>query len=106
MVGKEVSFDLEVDGKPVKFAMRRLTFGQRNHCLRQATKADAVAQTAPVDYYLYQELRLVECIIAPVEYKNLMKIRDLPIEVAEKLLETMEKLHEISNPSSAPSVPA
>lgn len=100
---REVKVQVDVEGKAIEFVLRRLSYGQRNECLRRATTTNLAQQSASIDPYLYNELRLVHSIVTPAEFKDIAKVKDLDISVAEKLIEEVEKLNEVTNPSRTPS---
>jgi len=92
-------FDVEVDlyGKPVVFKLKPLTYGQRNNCLRRSSvvKVSGTTPDVSVDLYMFNELRLMEAIVEPVVYKTLEKVRELPVEVGDKLIAELDKVSSV-----------
>jgi hypothetical protein len=93
---KEIVVEIPWNEGKANVKLVKLTFGQRNECLRKATNINPLTQSATLDPYTFSELRLVASIKeAPFPVGDVKVIRDLEPEVGDLLVTTLEKLNEV-----------
>ena len=85
--------EIEIDykGKKEKVVLRTLSWGENNDCVRAGMKDNKL------DFVLQQELRLVKSIEkAPFEVK-IETLRELPVNIGDKLFNAMQKLNRLGD---------
>lgn len=107
MQEKEVEIDW--NGAKAKVKLRRLTFGQRNDCLRKATKVNPMTASASLDVYTFNEERLMHAIVEAPFTKTMDEIRNLTPEIGDLLITEIDKWEvsaETQKNSVSPSGPS
>lgn len=80
-------------GKPVKIVLQELSYPQRNDCLRKSTTTDVIAQTARVDVYKFNELRLALAIQKTVpDLQAFIKSPECPSGLGDMLLKELDAM--------------
>lgn len=104
---KEVK--IESEGEVLSFTIKKLNFGDKTDIYRAASKSKGVGGRLETDLdpFTIQEQTLLKGIVQAPFALNLKAIRELPIEVAEKLYVEIDQFCGVSRageePGSGPS---
>ena len=109
---KEKEVEIDWEGKKAKVLLRKLSYGDRNECLRKATKINPMTQSGELDPYTFNENRLLKAVKSGPwgAVLTLETVKQFEPEVGDYLVSEIDKLNELDaeiiKKSSDPSAPS
>lgn len=86
----EKEFGITWEGKEEKVTIKKLSYGERNDCLRKSTVFNPINQTASLDVYTFNEQRLLKALVKAPFKVDLESIRSLAPELGDKIISEID----------------